>query len=246
MAASGLCKFRNNSQYPDRWFRKTCARLGVPVEIYETASERRPAAYLEDALAFGLPAIAFISSVDLPYWHLPAEESGMWGHTVVVVGQQSDRFLVDDRNLKPLSLAAQDLAASRGRTPSYKNRLLVVDPAAVELNDDLLLKAVESGLADQVEHLSSESDSFSLPAIAEWAKMLTDERNPKGWGQAFDRWPGTHRGAGVRSRGRERRRPPRRKPAFVVCRLPQRGGQNHRAVPRGSRAGLSPGREVVG
>jgi len=109
----------------------------------------------------------------------------MWGHTIVIYGQQSERFLVDDRNLKPLSLPGQDLSASRGRIPSYKNRLLVVDPAAVELDNDALLRAVESGLADQVEHLSSKSYSFSLPAIGKWARMLTDERSPKGWGQVF-------------------------------------------------------------
>jgi butirosin biosynthesis protein H-like/uncharacterized protein DUF4872 len=177
--------FRNNSQYPDRWFRKICGRLGVPVEIHETSGGRRAAGHLQDALASGFPAIAYISTADLPYWHLPSEESGMWGHTVVVYGQQSDHFLLDDRNLKPLSLTGQDLSASRGRIPSYKNRLLVVDPAAVELDNDALLKAVESGLADHVEHLSSKSDSFSLPAIAKWRRMLTDERNPKGWGQVF-------------------------------------------------------------
>ena len=177
--------FRNNLQYPDRWFRKTCERLGVPVEIHETSGEKRAAGHLQDALASGLPAIAYISTADLPYWHLPSEESGWWGHTIVVYGQQSDRFLIDDRNLKPLSLPGQDLSASRGRISSYKNRLLVVDPAAVELDNDALLQAVESGLADQVEHLSSKSDSFSLPAIAKWARMLTDERNPKGWGQVF-------------------------------------------------------------
>jgi hypothetical protein len=177
--------FRNNLQYPDRWFRKTCERLGVPVEIHETSGEKRAAGHLQDALASGLPAIAYISTADLPYWHLPSEESGWWGHTIVVYGQQSDRFLIDDRNLKPLSLPGQDLSASRGRISSYKNRLLVVDPAAVELDNDALLQAVESGLADQVEHLSSKSDSFSLPAIAKWARMLTDEHNPKGWGQVF-------------------------------------------------------------
>jgi hypothetical protein len=177
--------FRNNLQYPDRWFRKTCQRLGVPLEIHETSGEKRAASHLQDALASGLPAIAYISAADLPYWHLPSEESGWWGHTIVVYGQQSDRFLIDDRNLKPLSLPGQDLSASRGRISSYKNRLLVVDPAAVELDNDALFRAVESGLADQVEHLSSKSDSFSLPAIAKWARMLTDERNPKGWGQVF-------------------------------------------------------------
>ena len=177
--------FRNNSQYPDRWFRKTCGRLGVPVEIQETSGEKRAAGYLQDALGSGIPAIAYVSVADLPYWHLPPEQSGMWGYTIVVYGTQSDRFLIDDRNLKPLSLSGEDLSASRGRISSYKNRLLVVDPAAIELGDDALLRAVESGLADQVEHLSSKSDSFSLPAVAKWARMLTDERNPKGWGQVF-------------------------------------------------------------
>ncbi len=98
-----------------------------------------PRATSQDALASGLPAIAYISVADLPYWHLPSEESGMWGYTIVVYGQQSDRFLIDDRNLKPLSLPGPDLSASRGRIPSYKNRLLVVDPATVELDNDALL-----------------------------------------------------------------------------------------------------------
>ena len=177
--------FRNNSQYPDRWFRKTCGRLGVPIEIHETSGDKRAAGHLQDALASGFPAIAYVSVADLPYWHLPAEQSGMWGYTLVVYGQESDRFLIDDRNLKALTLPGEALSASRGRIPSYKNRLIVVDPAAVELDDDAVLRAVESGLADQVEHLSSKSDSFSLPAIAKWARMLTDERNPKGWGQVF-------------------------------------------------------------
>jgi hypothetical protein len=177
--------FRNNLQYPDRWFRKTCERLGVPVEIHETSGEKRAAGHLQDALTEGRPAIASISAADLPYWHWPSEESGWWGYTINVYGQEGGRFLVDDRNLKPLTVFDGDLRAARGRISSYKNRLIVVDPASVELDADALVRGVESGLADQVEHLSSKSDSFSLPAIAKWARMLTDERNPKGWSQVF-------------------------------------------------------------
>ncbi len=177
--------FRNSWQYPDRWFRKTCERLGVPIEIHETSGEKRAAGHLQDALAAGLPAIAYITAADLPYWHLPSEESGWWGYTVVVYGQEAGRFLVDDRNLMRLTVPEEDLRASRGRISSYKNRLIVVDPAAVELDNESLVRAVESGLADQVEHLSAKSDSFSLPAIAKWARMLTDERSPKGWGNVF-------------------------------------------------------------
>jgi hypothetical protein len=177
--------FRNSLSYPVRWFRKTCERLGVPVEIHETSGDKRAAGHLQDALAEGRPAIASISAADLPYWHLPPEESGMWGYTVNVYGQEGDRFMVDDRNLKPLTVSESDLTAARGRISSYKNRLFVLDPASVELDADALVKAVESGLADQVEQLSAKSDSFSLPAIAKWARMLTDERNAKGWGKVF-------------------------------------------------------------
>jgi hypothetical protein len=177
--------FRNSLQYPDRWFRKTCERLGVPVEIHETSGEKKAAGHLQDALTEGRPAIASVSAADLPYWHLPSEESGWWGYTFSVYGQEGDRYLVDDRNLKPLTVPEEDLRASRGRISSYKNRLIVVDPAAVEIDSESLVRAVESGLTDQVEHLSSKSDSFSLPAIAKWARMLTDERNPKGWGKVF-------------------------------------------------------------
>ena len=238
--------FRNSLNYPDRWFRKTCERLGVPVEIHETSGEKRAAGHLQDALASGLPAIAFISAADLPYLHLPSEQSGWWGYTIVVYGQQSDRFLIDDRNLKPLSLSGEDLSATRGRISSYKNRLLVVDPAAVELDEDTLLAAVESGLADQVDYLSSKSDSFSLPAIAKWARMLTDERNAKGWSQVFvdghglvetlvSAYEGVNEvgilGGNLRS---------------LYADFLKRGSQDHRATPRRSRAGLSQGRKVVG
>ena len=177
--------FRNSGQYPDRWFRKTCERLGVPVEIHETSGEKKAAGHLQEALTEGRPAIASISAADLPYWHWPSEESGWWGHTINVYGQDGDRYLVDDRNLKPLTVSERDLTAARARISSYKNRLIVVDPASVALDRDALVKAVESGLADQVEHLSAKSDSFSLAAIAKWARMLTDERNPKGWGKVF-------------------------------------------------------------
>jgi hypothetical protein len=45
--------------------------------------------------------------------------------------------------------------------------------------------AIDIALTEQVEHLASRSDSFSLPAIRKWARMLTDERNPKAWPRVF-------------------------------------------------------------
>jgi hypothetical protein len=177
--------FRNQWQYPERWLRKTCDRLGVPVSVSETAGEMRAARQLNEALDAGLPAVAFVSTADLPYWHLPEEEAGWIGYTIVLYGRDGDRFLVDDRNRGRLTISEDEIAIARGRVPSYKNRLFVPDPAATELTEERLVASIEVALAEQVEHLASRSDSFSLPAIRKWARMLTDERNPKAWQRVF-------------------------------------------------------------
>ena len=44
---------------------------------------------------------------------------------------------------------------------------------------------MRAGLEDQVDHLRSPSDSFSLPAWRKWGRLLTDERNAKAWPRVF-------------------------------------------------------------
>jgi len=50
---------------------------------------------------------------------------------------------------------------------------------------DRLRAAMRAGIEDQVDHLRSASTSFSLPAWRKWARMMTDERNAKGWPRVF-------------------------------------------------------------
>ena len=178
--------FRNQWQYPQRWFAKVCQRLGIDVSIHQTAGPKRAADQLDAALDAGLPAVAAISAGDIGYWHLPADSSGWIGYPVVVYGRVGDgALLVDDRNTGPLTVPVDVLAAARARIGSYKHRLVVADPAATEVDGPTLRTAVLAGLVDQVEHLSSRSDSFSLPAIAKWSRLVDDDRRPKGWGTVF-------------------------------------------------------------
>jgi hypothetical protein len=177
--------FRNQWQYPDRWYSKVCQRLGVHVQIHETTSPAKARGLLDQALDDGIPAIAFVSVADLPYWHLPAEQSGWWGYPITVYGREDDRYLVDDRNTGRLTVAAERLAAARGRIPSYKNRLVVADPAASELDEERLVAGVRAGLEEQLAHLSERSDSFSLLAYDKWARMLTGSKAAKSWGKVF-------------------------------------------------------------
>jgi hypothetical protein len=177
--------FRNQWQYPARWYAKVCQRLGVAVQIHETSSTAKARERLHQALDEGIPAIAFVSVADLPYWHLPGEQSGWWGYPITVYGKVGDRYLVDDRNKGRLTVDADDLAAARSRIPSYRNRLVVADPAASELDEGQLVAGIRAGLAEQVAHLSEKSTSFSLPAFDKWAKMLIDQRNAKSWSRVF-------------------------------------------------------------
>jgi hypothetical protein len=177
--------FRNQWQYPDRWLAKVCQRLGVFVQIHETSSVAKARDLLDQALDDGIPAIAFVSVADLPYWHLPAEQSGWWGYPITIYGREGDRYLVDDRNTGRITIGADHLAAARSRIPSYKNRLVVADPAASELDEEQLVDGAQAGLEEQLAHLSEKSHSFSLPAFDKWSKMLTDTKNAKSWSKVF-------------------------------------------------------------
>ena len=157
----------------------------MAVQKHETSSAANARDFLDRALDDGIPAIAFVSTADLPYWHLPAEQSGWWGYPITIYGREGDRYLVDDRNTGRLTIGADDLAAARSRIPSYKNRLVVADPAASELDEEQLVAGVRAGLEEQVAHLSEKSASFSLPAFDKWAKMLADTKNAKSWSKVF-------------------------------------------------------------
>ena len=179
--------FRNSWQYPDRWARRTCRRLGVPAAVHETGSTRKADDELRAAVGQGVPAIAWADQQALGYRHLPAWLEGYGGPPVTIYGIDDDAgtALVDDRNRAPLTVPLDALAAARARVGSYKHRLLVLDAPAAELDAGGLRAAVRDGLAEQVEHLSQRSDSFSLPAFRKWARLLTDTRNAKGWPTVF-------------------------------------------------------------
>src|SRR5215216_4167271 len=173
--------FRNSWQYPDRWALTTCARLGVPADLAETGSPRRAEQKLRAAVTDGVPVIAWADQQLLGYRHLPAWLEGHGGPPVTVYGldEHVGTALVDDRNRAPLTVSLDALAAARARVVSYEQRQVVLDAPAAELDLGGLRAAVRDGLAEQVEHLSRRSDSFSLPAFHKWERRLTTTGNAK-------------------------------------------------------------------
>jgi hypothetical protein len=180
--------FRNQWQYPaiPGWFGKTTERLGVPTVLHETSGAKAAREALDAALADGSPVLATVDLQSMGLWGLPPELSGYGGYPVVVTGRtDGGAYLVDDRGTSPFVVPADVMAAARGRVGSYRNRLIELRPTPGPLTADRLRDALTAGLADQVDHLLSSSDSFSLPAWRKWSRLMTDRRNAKGWPRVF-------------------------------------------------------------
>ncbi len=180
--------FRNQWQYPGipGWFGKTAERLDVPAVLHEATGARKAREALDTALADGSSVVVTVDQQSLGLWGLPPELSGYGGYPVVVTGRTGDdAYLVDDRGASPFIVPADVMAAARGRSPSYRHRLIELRPRPGPLPADRLRDALTAGLADQVDHLAARSDSFSLPAWRKWSRLMTDRRNDKGWPCVF-------------------------------------------------------------
>jgi len=180
--------FRNRSHYPGipGWFGNATERLGVEARLHETAGARSAAVTLDAILERGEPVVAFVDQQEIGTWGQPDRLSGSWGYPVVVTGRAPDgAYLVDDRGRAPLHVAPAVMARARARIGSFRHRLIELHPPPDPLPDDRLRAALRAGLADQVDHLRSPSDSFSLPAWRKWGRLMTDPRHVKGWPRVF-------------------------------------------------------------
>lgn len=173
--------FHNQWQYTMRFYQGLCDRLGVTISMPETGSAKVATENLQQVLARDKAAVAWVDGAHMPYLQMPESMKGHLGHIVAVCGKDGDDILVDDRAAVPFRVPTAEFAAARACIGSYKNRLLLVEK--VEPAD--IVSAVQAGLQACVDHLSSNSDSFSLPAIRKWGKMMTDPRNKKGWPTVF-------------------------------------------------------------
>jgi uncharacterized protein DUF4872/butirosin biosynthesis protein H-like len=177
--------FRNRWQYPAAWMVTAIERLGIAHTVHETGGARAARATLDAILDRGLPAIVAIETGALGTWGLPVELFGYGGYPVVVTTRSDAGYLVDDRGAEPFRVDDEALAAARARIGSFKHRLIEVRETTRQVSEDRLRHALMTGLEEQVDHLRSPSDSFSLPAWRKWSRLLTDTRNAKAWPRVF-------------------------------------------------------------
>jgi hypothetical protein len=177
--------FRNRWQYPAAWMATAVERLGIDHMVHETGGARAARATLDAILDRGLPAIVAVDKQAIGTWGQPVELFGYSGYPVLVTARTEGGYLVDDRGAEPLRVDAEVVAAARARIGSFKHRLVEVRRMPRPVPEDRLREALVAGLEDQVDHLRSPSDSFSLPAWRKWSRLLTDTRNAKAWPRVF-------------------------------------------------------------
>jgi len=174
--------FRKRWNYID-WLPDTLDRLGAGYEVHRTGGTKGAAATLDAVLAAGATAIVWPDREAIGYWHLPPHLNGRGGHPVLVYAADRDTVRLDDRNVAPLTVDREVLAAARARVGSYRNCLVAVTGRPPAGGDPRA--AVRAGIADCVAYLGAASDSFALPAWRKWARMVTDTRNAKAWPKVF-------------------------------------------------------------
>jgi len=176
--------FSNRWNYTMDYMNNLFARLGMTISYSEATSPKKAWKNLHDQFDAGQPAFAWIDLAFMPYAHKPVDKQGQLSHWVTIFGYEDDFYWVDDKALRPFKVAKADLEASRGRISSYKNRLLKIDsfPTAIDLP-----LAILAGIADHIEHLSKDSETFSLPVLKKWAKTITHPKDKKSWRVVYGR-----------------------------------------------------------
>ena len=174
--------FQNRWNYTQDFMQNLFDRQGVSAEFQEAGGQKTAQKHLEAALENGKAPVVWIDQESLPYFNLQPMYNGCFGHLVTAFGLEEGQVWVDDRAKKPIQVEAEDFANARARIGSYKNRMLVLENNGAETD---LPTAIMAGIEDCIDHLGRDFKTFVIPVYEKWAKLMTDQKNKKGWPVVF-------------------------------------------------------------
>ncbi len=187
-SANIVMGFRNRWNYTMQYITNACQRLGTDIKERETGSAKKAQSNLDEALEQGKPVIVWIDKASMPYHSLPEQHKGHLIHLIGVYSKTDDTYCIDDLADTAWTVSADELAAARKPIPSNKQRTVTLNPS---YKFDLQ-SAVLAGIQDHIDYLSQKSDSFSLPTINKWAKMMIHPKNKKSWQIVFKKRAGLY------------------------------------------------------
>ncbi|HEV8611975.1 MAG TPA: DUF4872 domain-containing protein [Gemmatimonadales bacterium] len=163
------------------WARGALERLGIKEVVKESSGVKPAEKQLRELLAGGRPVLAWVDGYRIVAIHSIDDTAG-----TALVGDLAD---------EPVPLPLPELAATRGRIKSYKNRLLALEPAG---KTPELAGLARDGIQACVEGLSKgRMKNFTLEIFASWADRLDGSKAADAWEKIFP--PGPHLYSGLRS-----------------------------------------------
>ncbi len=161
-----------------------CRRLGLEITIADTTSSRKAYNNLRVLLDKGELVIVWVDRNKLPYNFEPLDKHEKTPHPIVITAfdKENNTVTVADMAKDAFQISMDDLIKARRNIPSLKNCLVQVKnytPA------EHLSTIVTAGIYDVIEKLGTTSQSFSLPALKKWTKLLISDANQKSWSTIF-------------------------------------------------------------
>jgi hypothetical protein len=161
-------------------------RLGVPMQVSHPSTPAASDQALAEALADGLPAIAWLDLSGPPFAFPPTAD-----YATHLVGRTTpDEVVVVGRSRRGLALSREAFHEARRSMGVPKSRLLVVGRPDRMLP---LTPAIRHGIRDGARQMARGVNigrfrgNFGLESMLKWADLLVDERHPKGWPRFFPR-----------------------------------------------------------
>ena len=157
------------------YFKEALKRLGITPTIRETAGAKSAEKQLREALAGGMPCIAWVRGY----------------HIVTVYGIDDARSIawVGDLADQPIEFPLAELAAARSEIKSYKNRLLSIAPVQgpSDLREPVIsgLRACCNGLGANLS--KGPKNWATLEALKVWAGRLHGSKDKESWARIFPR-----------------------------------------------------------
>ncbi len=163
------------------------SRLGIKAAIDETSSAAKAEKSLLDVIERGGSAACVVDMVTLWPGSMPKQFAGQAPTVVGILGLEGDDFLVDAGGTKPLRVSRQRIVEARAAFKKGKNRMASVPsgPTTVDLRTPIHEAVAACAERYETAPYKGFASNFGLAGMEKWAKLLTDERDKKGWPTLF-------------------------------------------------------------
>lgn len=162
-------------------------RLGLGLEVSETASAAKAQRTLDEALDAGHTALCVVGAGAPPTDGAIDPVGGMAPTFVAVVGREGDEYVVDRGQGRPERRSRKALAAARAGYKPAKQRMAVLRAPKDVADVRETLHGALAGTAQRYEQSPYKgfASNFGLAGMSKFVASLTDAKDKRGWPRLF-------------------------------------------------------------